>query len=121
MSRSFLVRVEQGSLRTVSLTTVERLAKGFGVNPATLLSAPRRKRLALHEDALSRVVASVVVSRRLLANLTQEELAVTAAVGRSHLAEIETGEQNVSLDVLSRLADALGCPLTSLLVHDELL
>ena len=119
VSRSFLARVEQGSLRTVSLTTVERLAKGFGVNPATMLSVPRQKRLALCEDALSRVVASVVVSRRLLANWTQEELAVKAAVGRSHLAEIETGEQNVSLDVLSRLADALGCPLTSLLVHDE--
>jgi transcriptional regulator with XRE-family HTH domain len=119
ISRSFLARVEQGSLGTVSLATVERLAKGFGVHPAMLMARPGATKLQTSEQRLSTVVASGVLSRRRRAGWTQGELATRAGVGRSHLAEIEAGGQNASLDVLARLADALGCSLWVLLADED--
>jgi transcriptional regulator with XRE-family HTH domain len=48
--------------------------------------------------------------------VTQEELAKRAKVSRSYLAGIEVGHRkNPSLDVLKRLAKALGVPLAELL------
>jgi transcriptional regulator with XRE-family HTH domain len=48
--------------------------------------------------------------------LTQIELAKRARVAQSYLARIETGDRkNPSLDVLKRLAKALGVPVTELL------
>jgi transcriptional regulator with XRE-family HTH domain len=119
MSRSFLARIEKGSLGTVSLTTVERLAKGFGVHPAMLMAPPGAKKIQISEQPFSTVVASAVLTRRSSREWTQAELAAKAQVGRSHLAEIETGGQNVSLEVLARLADALGCSMSTLLTAPE--
>ena len=49
-------------------------------------------------------------------NLTQEELAKKAGITRSHLSLLEAGHRrNPSLDVLKRLARALGVPVTELL------
>ena len=48
--------------------------------------------------------------------LTQVELAEKAGVTQSYLARLEAGErENPSLDVLKRLAEALGVPLSKLL------
>lgn len=115
MSRSFLARIEQASLGTVSIATVERLAKGFGVHPATLFAGPHPAKHQVTEEALRSVVAMAVRTRRVRARLTQEELAAQAGVGRSHIAEVEAGTQNSSVDVLARLAAALNCPMWSLL------
>ncbi len=49
-------------------------------------------------------------------NLTQEELAKKAKTTRSHLSLLEAGHRkNPSLDVLKRLAKALGVPVAKLL------
>jgi transcriptional regulator with XRE-family HTH domain len=48
--------------------------------------------------------------------MTQERLAKRAKVSRSYLAAIEAGHRkNPSLDILKRLAKALGVPVTALL------
>jgi transcriptional regulator with XRE-family HTH domain len=48
--------------------------------------------------------------------LTQEELAKRAKITRSHLSLLESGHRkNPSLNVLKRLADALGVPVGELL------
>lgn len=48
--------------------------------------------------------------------LTQVELAERAGIVQGYLAMIESGERkNPSLDVLKRIAKALGVPLTELL------
>jgi transcriptional regulator with XRE-family HTH domain len=48
--------------------------------------------------------------------MTQEELAKKARVTRSHLSLLEAGHRkNPSIDVLKRLARALGVPVTALL------
>jgi transcriptional regulator with XRE-family HTH domain len=49
-------------------------------------------------------------------DLTQEKLAKKAGITRSHLSLLEAGHRkNPSLDVLKRLARALGVPVTELL------
>ena len=49
-------------------------------------------------------------------HLTQEELAKKARITRSHLSLLEAGHRkNPSLDVLKRLARALGVPVGELL------
>ena len=48
--------------------------------------------------------------------LTQEQLAKKSKIPRGYLAKLETGyAKNPSLDVLKRLARALGVPVTELL------
>ena len=53
-------------------------------------------------------------SLRLSANLTQEELAEKSGLTRVTLADIEKGNANLSLDVLSRISCALGYKVTDL-------
>lgn len=50
------------------------------------------------------------------ADLTQEELAKRAKVARGYVAALEAGhKKNPSVDMLKRLAKALGVPVTELL------
>lgn len=56
---------------------------------------------------------------RLSAGLSQERLAAAAAVHRSFVFRLEKGEVNVSLDVLGRLAAALGVSVSELIALAE--
>ena len=48
--------------------------------------------------------------------MTQRDLAAKANVTQGYVAQLEMGmKKNPSLDVLRRLAKALGCPVTELL------
>jgi transcriptional regulator with XRE-family HTH domain len=63
-----------------------------------------------------RRLATVLRKLREERNMTQEELAKLAKVTRSHLSLLEAGHRtNPSLDVLKRLARALGVSVTELL------
>ena len=50
---------------------------------------------------------------------TQEQLAFEASVKRAYLSEIENGQRNVSLDVVEKLAKALGVPPNVLMVPND--
>ena len=63
-----------------------------------------------------RRLATVLRQLREDRKLTQEELAKRAKITRSHLSLLEAGHRkNPSLEVLKRLARALGVPVTELL------
>ena len=63
-----------------------------------------------------RRLATVIRELRERKKLTQEELAKRAKITRSHLALLEAGHRtNPSLDVLKRLARALGVPVGEVL------
>ena len=47
--------------------------------------------------------------------LTQEVLSGLAAVSRSHLAEIETGHTNATVETLWRISEALGMKMSDLI------
>lgn len=49
---------------------------------------------------------------RVQKGLTVRELAEASGVHYSNIAKIENGKYNVSVDILGKVADALGCKLT---------
>jgi transcriptional regulator with XRE-family HTH domain len=63
-----------------------------------------------------RRLSAMLRKLRVEAKLTQEELAKRAKITRSHLSLLESGHRkNPSLEVLKRLAHALGVPAGELL------
>lgn len=52
-------------------------------------------------------------------SLSQERLAVDAGVDRAWVSELEREKGNTSVDLLDRLADALGVPIAALLAEPD--
>jgi DNA-binding transcriptional regulator YiaG len=72
------------------------------------------------QDAMSVACASLAVGRRIhelrrKVGLTQEELAVSLRVGWRYVSRAERGEENLTLETLARVANALGVRVKSLL------
>jgi transcriptional regulator with XRE-family HTH domain len=59
------------------------------------------------ETELLSLLGEVVRKRRLALDLSQEELAARAGVHRTYLSDIERGARNITITVLTRLAEAL--------------
>ena len=74
-----------------------------------------RLTMAQPEDKTAAHLARNLVSLRHTRSLTQEGLAKAAAVPRSTVANLESGEGNPSLAVLVKVAGALGVPIDELL------
>lgn len=108
LSMSSLYGIEHGKQKTVRLSTVDNIAKAFGVHTGVLLSnggLPRRPWSG--EDPLH-LAAAALVSRREALGWTQDELASAAKVSRDIVAKIERQNRNPTLAVLHRLCLALG-------------
>ena len=65
-------------------------------------------------DYNHRITGQVIGLLRTQRGLSQEVLSGLAGVARSHLAMIENGSKNPSVDTLWRISDALGMPLSEL-------
>lgn len=85
-----------------------QIAKAFGVDVVVLLSSRPITAPWSEADPLS-VVATAIPKWREKRGWTQEELATHAGVARDIVAKIERQSRNPTLDVLDRLAQALGC------------
>jgi transcriptional regulator with XRE-family HTH domain len=62
-------------------------------------------------------VGSTVRAMRKERGMSQEELAHFAAIDRSHMGKIERGERNVSFANIMRIAIALGCAPSAILIR----
>jgi transcriptional regulator with XRE-family HTH domain len=60
-------------------------------------------------ELLLLVVGEVLAKRRLLANMSQRELAEQAHVNRTYVSDIERGLGNVTIVLLDRICNALDC------------
>lgn len=49
-------------------------------------------------------------------DISQENLAHAAGIERSHMGKVERGERNISFLNLMKIAEALDCPLSDLLL-----
>lgn len=56
---------------------------------------------------------------RLIARLSQEELAAKADINRTYLSQLENARSSPTLDVLERIARALGLPTTELISDSQ--
>jgi transcriptional regulator with XRE-family HTH domain len=61
-------------------------------------------------------LGAAIRARRKVACLSQEALADAAGVDRSHMGKIERGERNVTFLNIARIALALGCKPSDLLL-----
>jgi transcriptional regulator with XRE-family HTH domain len=66
----------------------------------------KNKAVQTETDLLGQL-GDVVRKRRLALDLSQEELAARAGVHRTYLSDIERGARNITITVLTRLAEAL--------------
>lgn len=114
LSLGTLYELEHAKYQTVSVDTLDRLAKGFGVHVSTLLRAPRAKRDAPDGLSARELVAHHVLRRRTRRGWTQENLAAMSQVHRTVIAGIESQRRNASLAVLEKLASALQVSLNDL-------
>lgn len=57
-------------------------------------------------------------NRRILSNLSQEELADIAGLHRTYIGSVERGERNISIDNMERLANALNIDIKELLIDE---
>jgi XRE family transcriptional regulator, regulator of sulfur utilization len=69
----------------------------------------------MSNEALGRVIREAREER----GLSQEGLAALADVSRTHIGDIERGAVSVSVEVLGRIARALGARASSLLATAE--
>lgn len=114
LSLSTLYGIEHCQQLTVRLSTIDNLAKAFGVHVGVLLSPGRlTRRPWIGEDSLH-LAASALVARRGALGWTQEDLAAAAEVSRDIVAKIERQSRNPTLEVLHRLSTALGAELHDL-------
>jgi transcriptional regulator with XRE-family HTH domain len=65
-------------------------------------------------------IGAAIRARRKNAGISQEALADAAGLDRSHMGKIERGERNVTVLNMVRIADALGCQLSTLLLEADL-
>ena len=68
----------------------------------------------------NKITGRVIRRLRLKKGLSQEVLSGFACVSRSHLAMIESGTVNATVDTLWRISDALGIRLSQLIAMIEL-
>lgn len=64
-------------------------------------------------------VAEAIKARRERAGMTQALLGDLVSVERNTIARLETGNRRPSIDLLERLADALGCRVRDLLPEER--
>jgi transcriptional regulator with XRE-family HTH domain len=67
------------------------------------------------EDALAKKVGKAIADRRKAVSITQEELATTLDVGIEAISRMERGVIMPSITRLVEVAEALDCPVQSLL------
>lgn len=63
------------------------------------------------------VFAQNLRAARVMAAISQEELAERSGLHRTYVGSVERGERNISIDNMELLAMALGRPLTDLLLR----
>jgi transcriptional regulator with XRE-family HTH domain len=68
------------------------------------------------KDQLLALLGVAIRARRKVLDLSQEALADQAGIDRSHMGKIERGERNVTLLNVAKLAHALSCKPSDLLV-----
>lgn len=71
--------------------------------------------LELNIHPIRYVFARNMRKLRRLKDISQETLAFDAGISRAYISDIERGRRGVSIDVMGRIADALGVGLTELL------
>jgi transcriptional regulator with XRE-family HTH domain len=116
VGRATLQRIEGLQFETVTVHTVDRLARGLGVRTGSLFGRrplARREGERLVED----VLAENLVQLRALRQLTQEGLGERSGVSMFVVAHLERKARSPDLTTVERLAKALRVSVSRLLTE----
>ncbi len=69
--------------------------------------------------ALKKASGQIIMNLRKNRNISQERVALDSGIDRTRLGEIERGEANPTIDILSKIAVTLGQTLGSLIIEAE--
>lgn len=72
-------------------------------------------------DNLQLYIGQTIVQTRKEKNISQESLALTADIDRHYMSDIENGRRNISVDILEKIARALGTSGSAILAEAEAL
>lgn len=114
VARSTLYQIERLGFETVSLRTVDKIAKGLGVRTGSLFEAEPHKRDS-PEVAIERVLAKNLAAARFSRGMTQSGLSDVCGVSMFLVAHIERGARTPDLRTVERLAAGLGTSVADLL------
>lgn len=114
IDRRTVQRLEHGELNTLSVATVDKMAKAIGVRTGSLFG--RRPLARRDEERLIEVVlAENLAGLRARQKLTQEALAGKSGVSMFVIAHIERQARNPTLETLGKIAQALDVSMERLL------
>lgn len=114
MSTNTIRVLEADQPRTPALKTIDKIASALNVETWSLLGPAVFLRMD-SGDPIEHVLAGNLVRERELRQWTQEKLSQISGVGREHIAHIERGQLNPTLDTLVRLAAGLDTSVETLL------
>lgn len=116
IDRRTVQRLEHGELNTLSVATVDKLAKAIGVRTGSLFG---RRPVARHDEErlIETVLAENLASLRARQELTQQALGEKAGVSRFVITHIERQARNPTLETLAKLTLALGVSMERLLTE----
>lgn len=114
VARSTLYRIEKLSFETVSLRTVDHIAKGLGVRTGSLFEQKPRRRES-PEVSVEQTLAKNLAAIRSSLGMTQRSLSETSGVSMFLIAHIERGARTPDLRTVERLASSLNVAVPALL------
>lgn len=98
--------IQPGAIPLKNTQSLDDFIKELETEPVIAGSlAQSRKKLAA---TFCTEEAATLTSLRLLAGLSQDQLATRALTSQSHIAKIESGKNDPGSDVIERIADAIG-------------
>lgn len=114
LSRRTIQRLERGQMNSISLETLEALAKGLGVRACSLVSEKPTNR-GEDEPFIHDILASNLVRTRKTIGLTQDALSQLSGVSRPVIAHLERRARNPDLSTIISLSCALDLSVERLL------
>lgn len=110
-------RVDTGGMQTATSETAAR--EKAGMESTRMESSCGSMNMLPIEDFLA-VVGARVRRRRSMVHLSRRGLAERSGVSERYLAQLETGQGNMSIALLRKVAGALQLPLPELVAEDDI-
>lgn len=114
VARSTLYRIEKLTFETVSLRTVDHIARGLGVRTGSLFEQKPRRRES-PEVPVEQTLAKNLAAMRTSLGMTQSSLSDSSGVSMFLIAHIERGARTPDLRTVERLAGGLNVTVADLL------
>lgn len=111
-----IAMLEQGQRVSPKLSTLEKLAKGFGMKTSRLVEMMEgQSHLSVEEKRNAMQIGERIKAARKKAGLTQKQLGEKMGISYQAVAQWENDLRNPKIETLRAIANALGVPVSDLI------